>query len=119
MNVEYDSAALTLMRAIKQGIDPLGIMNPGTLLPPKDQEAQPRTSTIDREKTATWVVKPHSLRDSVEIDPQLQAIVEENGTNTNSWANWIWHGVQKLGGALVLSGKDTTITEPTKKTANE
>jgi D-lactate dehydrogenase (cytochrome) len=33
MSLEHDQAALGLMRAVKQAIDPDNIMNPGKMLP--------------------------------------------------------------------------------------
>ena len=99
MNSEYDDKALTLMRAIKAGIDPKGIMNPGTLLPPQTSgELPPRTSTIDIESLNEWIVKPKSLDDPVETDPQLRSIVERGGTSSGeAWYNRAWNGVTGMG----------------------
>lgn len=105
MDSEYDDKALTLMRAIKAGIDPKGIMNPGTLLPPQTSgEPPPRASTIDMESLNEWVVKPKSLNDPVETDPQLRSIVER-GTydGGEAWHNRVWNGIKGLGDAVVNS----------------
>ena len=112
MNVEYDPTALTLMRAIKQGIDPVGIMNPGTLLPPKNQPILTRTSTIDPEKVSDWVVGPHNLDRHVESDPRLPAPIDGIGSDVESWGNWIW---DKVGGRLVRSMKDIAKTNTAKQ----
>jgi D-lactate dehydrogenase (cytochrome) len=37
MNAQHGAGALSVMRAIKQAIDPDGLMNPGKLLPPMDK----------------------------------------------------------------------------------
>ena len=106
MNSEYDDKALTLMRAIKAGIDPKGIMNPGTLLPPQtSEELPPRTSTIDMESLNEWIVKPKSLDDPVETDPRLRSIVERKGTSGRgeAWHNRVWNGVKGWGDAVVNS----------------
>jgi hypothetical protein len=118
MNSEYDDKALTLMRAIKAGIDPKGIMNPGTLLPPQiSGELPPRTSTIDMESLNEWIVKPKSLDDPVETDPQLRSTMERRGTSGRgeAWHNWVWNGVKGWGDAVVNSFAGS----PTPKKADE
>jgi len=103
MNSEYDDKALTLMRAIKAGIDPKGIMNPGTLLPSQNSaELPPRTSTIDVENLNEWIVKPKSLDDPVQTDPQLLSIMEESGPSSGeAWYNRAWTGVKGWGDGIV------------------
>jgi hypothetical protein len=105
MNSEYDEKALTLMRAIKAGIDPKGIMNPGTLLPPPTSgELPPRTSTIDIQGLNEWIVKPKSWDDPVEADPQLRSVEERGGTsNGEAWYNRALNGVKGWGDAIVNS----------------
>jgi len=77
MRSEYDETALTLMRAIKAGVDPKGIMNPGTLLPPVQHGTKlpPRTATIDFENVAGWVVRPENLSAPAETEPPLKTVV--------------------------------------------
>src|SRR5690606_16609419 len=43
MNFEHDPAALSAMRAIKAALDPLGILNPGKILP----DGLPRDGHLD------------------------------------------------------------------------
>lgn len=63
-------------------------MNPGTLLPPADfQEVLSRTPSMSTQSGDDWVIKPKSLDDPVEIDPQLRSIVEAQG-----WENWVSRG---------------------------
>lgn len=124
MCAEYDATALTLMRAIKAGVDPKGIMNPGTLLPLRDQEMLPRKSTIDIESLNDWIVKPKSLEEPMETDPQLSSIVNGN-TSTgdpslgsvvekSSWGAWYsqaWNGVMKWGDGIMTAVLGTESTE--------
>ena len=85
MEAEYDEFALTLMRAIKSGVDPHGIMNPGTLLPPPSGTASPKISTIDVKKLNDWIVKPQSLTDPAEKDPQLSTVARGDSWMTQAW----------------------------------
>jgi len=112
MRSEYDDTALTLMRAIKNGVDPKGIMNPGTLLPLRNQEILPQTSTIDIQSLNEWIIKPKDLEEPAKTEPQLRSIV--NGTTSSAdpqitsvaksseGGSW-WNGVKKWGGAIVES----------------
>jgi len=74
MRAEYDRAALDLMRAIKEGIDPHNIMNPGALLP-ETTDPLDRTATINLENLQEWVIKPKSLAHPVETNPYLSAVM--------------------------------------------
>ena len=70
MRSEYDETALTLMRAIKAGVDPKGIMNPYTLLPQAHGSIlPPRTATIELENIAGSVVKGEILSAPAGTDP--------------------------------------------------
>jgi hypothetical protein len=100
MRAEYDAKALTLMRAIKAGVDPKGIMNPGTLLPLSSQEVASRNPTINMHSLNDWIVKPKTLDEPMETDPQLRPIVkghQKSGedrpdSSGESWFNWAWKG---------------------------
>jgi hypothetical protein len=115
LNAEYDSTALTLMRAIKTGVDPKGIMNPGTLLPPATSEAQPPlSSTIDVQTLNEWVIKPKSLEDPPELNPHEAASAPEALTNpvmaarkteSGSWFSSVWNGISGAGKSV--SGENT------------
>ena len=99
MEAEYDEFALTLMRAIKSGVDPHGIMNPGTLLPPPSGTPSPKISTIDVEKLNDWIVKPQSLTDPAEKDPQLSTVARGDSWMTQAWnemKRWS-EGVKRMG----------------------
>ena len=97
MRSEYDETALTLMRAIKAGVDPKGIMNPGTLLPPPHGTIlTPRTATIELENIAGWVVKPESLSAPAEADPHSKAVVEGKESD-KSWLSGVLGEVPRLG----------------------
>jgi hypothetical protein len=77
MRAEYDPTALTLMRAIKTGVDPKGIMNPGTLLPPPGKlPTPPKVATISTQGVDEWVVRPTSLEEPAERDPRLGRVAE-------------------------------------------
>jgi hypothetical protein len=90
MRSEYDETALTLMRAIKAGVDPKGIMNPGTLLPPPHGIIlTPRTATIELENIAGWVIKPENLSAPAEADPGKES--------EKSWFNSVLGDVPRLG----------------------
>jgi hypothetical protein len=100
MRSEYDPTALTLMRAIKGGIDPKGIMNPGTLLPPPSStNLRPISTTIDTESVEDWIVTPAILSPPAEGDPQLKSVVE--GSATKGQSSYILSELKKLGGGLV------------------
>ena len=98
MDAEYDPVALALMHAIKNGVDPHGIMNPGTLLPPLNGQPLPRISTIDVEKLTEWVVKPQSLTDPAEKDPDLQNMAVT--TRGDSWMTQAWNQMKRWGGEI-------------------
>jgi hypothetical protein len=99
MEAEYDEFALTLMRAIKSGVDPHGIMNPGTLLPPPSRTPSPKIYTIDVEKLNDWIVKPQSLIDPAEKDPQLSTVPIGDSWMTQAWNEMKrWSaGVKRMG----------------------
>src|SRR5579859_5436044 len=79
------------MRAIKAGVDPRGIMNTGTLLPPPNKVDSPSpVSTISAESLDEWVVKPESLSDPAELDP-------EGGSAEVPWYEKLWSNVRGLG----------------------
>src|SRR5271170_1166114 len=94
MEAEYDEFALTLMRAIKSGVDPHGIMNPGTLLPPPNGAPSTRTSTIDVESLNEWIVKPQSLTDPAEKDPQLPTVAAGQ-IRVDSWMTQAWNEMKR------------------------
>ena len=98
MNAEYDPYALTLMHAIKKGVDPHGIMNPGTLLPPLTGEIIQNVSTIDIEKLNEWIVKPESLTASAEKDPQLLSVETKR---RKSWSVQIWDEMRRWSEGMV------------------
>jgi hypothetical protein len=100
MRAEYDPTALTLMRAIKGGIDPRGIMNPGTLLPPPAPlSIPPPSATIDTQSVDDWIVKPGSLTAPVETDQHLKSVVE--GTDSTRESGSIMGGLKKIGSGIV------------------
>lgn len=99
MEAEYDPVALTLMHAIKTGVDPHGIMNPGTLLPPLSGQPLPRISTIDVEKLNEWVVKPQSLNEPAEKDPQLQTAAATT-ISGDSWYTQAWNEMKRWGDGI-------------------
>src|SRR5271168_5155307 len=74
MRAEYDRSALDLMRAIKEGIDPYNIMNPGALLPETTQPLD-RKPTMILENLQEWIIKPTSLAHPVETNPYLSAVL--------------------------------------------
>ena len=102
MEAEYDEFALTLMRAIKSGVDPHGIMNPGTLLPPPSGTPSPKISTIDVEKLNDWIVKPQSLTDPAEKDPQLSTVARGD-----SWMTQAWNGMKRWSDGIKKWGMGT------------
>jgi FAD linked oxidases, C-terminal domain len=94
MHAEYDPTALTLMRAIKAGVDPKGIMNPGTLLPPPGKLPTPtKTATISTQNVDEWVVRPASLEEPAERDPRLRSVVEGG----EGLFGWVWGEVKGWG----------------------
>ena len=100
MRAEYDPTALTLMRAIKGGIDPKGIMNPGTLLPPPAPLIiPPPSATIDTESVDDWIVKPGSLTAPVETDQHLKSVIE--GTDSSGESGSIMSGLRRMGSGVV------------------
>ena len=112
MRSEYDETALTLMRAIKAGVDPKGIMNPGTLLPPVHAtKLPPRTATIDFENVAGWVVRPENLSAPAETEPVVKG-QEAGGSRTSLLAG----KVPSLGG---LFGKGVEASDEIEVPAQE
>jgi hypothetical protein len=90
------------MRAIKIGIDPQGLMNPGTLLPSqRQQEEIPRTPTIDVDSLTEWIVKPKNLDEPAEVEPRLHSVVEEIIPMRESWYSRAWREVKKLSDNIV------------------
>ena len=114
MRSEYDPTALTLMRAIKGGIDPKGIMNPGTLLPPPSStKLPPISTTIDTESVEDWIVTPGTLSPPAEADPQLKSVVE--GSATKRPGARFLNDLRKLGADLVSAlglGKEDSESSP-------
>jgi len=83
------------MRAIKAGIDPKNIMNPGTLLPPIHKGDTPYTAaTIDLQSINEWIVRPESLTAPAEVEPRRDSAVNENG---ESLLGRSWSEIKKLG----------------------
>jgi|SRR5579862_6937295 hypothetical protein len=82
------------MRAIKAGIDPKNIMNPGTLIPPiHKKDSPPTAATIDLQSINEWIVKPESLTAPVETNSNVSA--SENG---DSFFGRSWGEMKKMGG---------------------
>jgi FAD linked oxidases, C-terminal domain len=100
MRSEYDDTALTLMRAIKNGVDPKGIMNPGTLLPLRNQEILSQTSTIDMQSLNEWIVKPKDLEEPVEMERQLSSIVQTQSVAKSSKGESWWNEVKRWGSGI-------------------
>jgi hypothetical protein len=103
MRSEYDDTALTLMRAIKNGVDPKGIMNPGTLLPLRNQELLPQTSTIDIQSLNEWIVKPKDLESPPEMEPQLLSVVQTQSVAKSSEGESWWNEVKRWGSGIARS----------------
>jgi hypothetical protein len=81
MRSEYDETALTLMRAIKAGVDPKGIMNPGTLLPPaRGIIFPPRAATIGFENIAGSAVSSESSSAATKTDLNHKDPEEKQGS---------------------------------------
>jgi hypothetical protein len=91
------------MRALKQGVDPNGIMNPGTLLPPPTQLPIEAKSTIDLQSLKEHVIsfqdwdnlvveKVASSEPDV-IPPAAPAAVQK--TENGSWYSGIFGGSKK------------------------
>ena len=96
MRSEYDATALTLMRAIKAGIDPKGIMNPGTLLPPLAGEVTTTgTATIDPDSLNGWIIRPESLEESTEPIPAPNPVVERKLIQ-EPWYAQVWTSFPRL-----------------------
>lgn len=106
MNAEYDEYALTLMRAIKNGVDPHGIMNPGTLLPLPSGTPSTRTSTIDVESLNEWIIKPQSLADPVEKDPLLRKATAPH-IRGDSWMTQAWNEMKRWSDGIKRWGMGT------------
>jgi hypothetical protein len=105
------------MRAIKAGVDPKGIMNPGTLLPPiNKKDSPPRIATITAESLNDWVVRPSSLSAPVESDPTLRSIVEGRSGPREAWYGQMWGQAKGLGdsaaAAVGFSGNKSGGTTP-------
>ena len=87
------------MRAIKLGVDPKGIMNPGTLLPGPSGTMLPQTATIDVQTLNEWIVKPKSLEEEREMDPDVMGSAASNLTSApplkegGSWIINVWNGL--------------------------
>jgi len=103
---EYDQTAITLMRAIKLGVDPKGIMNPGALLPATSSKILPHTATIDVHALNEWIVKPKSLEDEPEMDLDEVRSAASGLTNPTSatpmkeggsWIINVWNGLTGAG----------------------
>ena len=93
------------MRALKQGVDPNGIMNPGTLLPSPSQVPIETSPTIDLQSLKERVislknwdnvgVEDNSTDADAVISPAALAVVQKT-EKTESWYNRIW-GSKKNG----------------------
>jgi len=97
MRAEYDRPALDLMRAIKEGIDPHNIMNPGALIP-DTTEPLDRKATMNLENLQEWIIKPKSLAHPVETNPYLSAVlnipeVNDHWGQIGRWAKELFYTV--------------------------
>jgi hypothetical protein len=91
------------MRAIKTGIDPNNIMNPGTLLPPiYESEIPPAAATIDLQGINDWIVKPESLTSPYHPNPHSEPISTEA---TDSFLQRSWNEIKRLGENAFHSAK--------------
>jgi FAD linked oxidases, C-terminal domain len=89
MRLEYDDTAFQLMRSIKAGIDPKGIMNRGVLLPMGKEVPAGETATIDLEKLKENIVRP-GITDGVMQAQEEQPRKSNEKASEGSWFNRFW-----------------------------
>jgi hypothetical protein len=94
--LEYDAQALHLMRALKEGIDPYGIMNPGKLIPLPSEAPVTTNPTIDLRGLKERVIKVSNWDEgAVEDDVSSGTDTTTPAMNvqkTQSWYGRMWGG---------------------------